>query len=375
VAPQPDAAREVNAEDGAATAPGDSTPGAAGAPDGAPRRDEAAAEPVRRSAAVPVSTSGTETRAAERSVQRAAALAATEGFHPLRIRPYVAEPDGEAGETTVRPLLTPPADGGPATTDLGLFPAVYSGLEYPAEEIEPAALVAVGAGSYAEQAAAAARGRHRRRRRGLVVAAAAVAASALAAGAVAVTGQVMGDEPRTDRAMPPDQSSSMPDVELPTEVAGVTGSASTGAPRHLTAPSAAPASSAASPTAPPSAPATTEAASPSPAAPSATAGASDTPSPAATTPSATAPTTPADPTAAPANTGPQVLQEGDTGAAVADLQRRLIDVWVYHGRVDGDFDRGVQEAVAMFQIWYGVQGDPPGVYGARTRSVLEHQTD
>ncbi|MEU6848789.1 peptidoglycan-binding protein [Actinacidiphila alni] len=326
MAPQPDAAREEYAGDGAPA---------------------------------------TEARAAERSAQRAAALAATEGFHPLRLRPYVAEPDGEAGETTVRPLLSPSFDGGPAEGDLGLFPEAYSGVEYPAELAGEFPAEFPGGG---DTEPAAAHGRHRRRRRGIVVAAAAVAASALAAGAVAVTGQVMGDEPRTDRAMPPDRSASVPDVELPTEVAGVSGTATEAAARRVPAQRAAPTTSA-PPSATASVPSPTATASTTP--PPTTAGSA---SPTTTVASTAPPASPSDHVASPATAGPVTLQQGDTGAAVADLQQRLIDVWVYHGRVDGTFDSGVERAVALFQVWYGVQGDAPGVYGPHTRSALEHQT-
>ncbi|MEW2518219.1 peptidoglycan-binding domain-containing protein [Actinacidiphila alni] len=334
MAPQPDAAREEYAGDGAPA---------------------------------------TEARAAERSAERAATLAATEGFHPLRLRPYVAEPGGEAGETTVRPLLSPSFDGGPAEGDLGLFPEAYSGVEYPAElpgEF-PGGFPGEFPGEFpggGDTEPAAAHGRHRRRRRGIVVAAAAVAASALAAGAVAVTGQVMGDEPRTDRAMPPDRSAAVPDVELPTEIAGVSGTATEAAARRVPAQRAAPTTSA-PPSATASAPSPTATASTTP--PPTTAG---TASPTATVTTTAPSASPSDHVASPATAGPPVLQQGDTGAAVADLQQRLIDVWVYHGRVDGTFDRGVERAVALFQIWYGVQGDASGVYGPHTRAALEHQT-
>lgn len=322
--------------------------------------------PVRGDGAGDGADPGTgETRAAERSAQRAAALAATEGFHPLRIRPYVAEPDGEPGETTVRPLVDA-APGEPETGDLGLFPAMYSGLEYAEEEPDPGHAQAVAL-------AAAIRGRHRRRRRGVVVMAAAVAASALAAGAVAVTGQVMGDEQgRTDWALP-DQNSSMPDVTLPSDSVPATATAASPMTREATPDTTAPtADPTHSPSASPTAPATT------PAAPTRSASPSDSPSTATTT----APTTtepPASPTShSRAPVSDTALQVGDSGPAVADLQRRLTEVWVYHGPVDGVFDRQVQQAVATFQVWYWVSDAPDGshngVYGPKTRKVLERQT-
>jgi Putative peptidoglycan binding domain len=310
-------------------------------------------------------------RACERSAQRAAAVAATEDFHPLRLRPYVAEPGGEPGGTTARPPVTADPDG-PATADLGLFPAMYSGLEY--AEDEPAA----GAG-YAETATAVAvRGRHRRRRRRVVIMAAAVAASALAAGAVAVTGQVMGDDQGgADRALP-DLSTSMPDVELPADAGPAT---ATIAPpvTHGAVPD--PVGATRTPSHPPSA-----SASPSPTASTTTAPAAATTGVAS--PAAAPVRDPASATAPPSSTPPTghtvaaaavpVLELGDTGSAVADLQRRLTEMRIYHGPVDGVFDHQVQQAVATFQIWFQVSDSAGrghnGVYGPNTRAVLERQT-
>ncbi|WP_435126452.1 peptidoglycan-binding domain-containing protein [Actinacidiphila sp. bgisy144] len=342
-------------------------------------------------------------RAAERSAERAAAVAAVEGFHPLRLRPYVvAEPDGEAGESTVRQLIDTdqpgaygdpydgapgPADGGPAFADLGLFPAAGQGHGDLADDDEDTDL----------HAASAAHGRHRRRRRGIVVAAAAVAASALAAGAVAVSGHIGTEQPGTDRALP-DQSSSMPDVVLPSDATQATASTAPAMTGHTTA--------AATPrTATPSAtPSTSATADPAGTAPSATGAApteqvsgSAANATAATPPSAsdgsttTATTgtsgtsTPTDTasdgsgtTTTPASATTQVLQVGDTGPAVTDLQRRLSKVWCYAGPIDGVFDNQVKLAVATFQTWYWVSDAPDGshngIYGPHTRAALQHQT-
>jgi Putative peptidoglycan binding domain len=315
-----------------------------------------------------------EIRAAERQAQRAAAVAVAEGFHPLRIRPYVAEPGGEPAETTVRTLIGVGADS-PETADLGLFPAVYAAYEYP-QDAEP----------HPAEAAARAHGRHRRRRRGIVVAAAAVAASALAAGAVAVTGQVLSEgQGGTDRALP-DQGTTMPDVTLPDDAGQATGKsapavshpAAPGPTAPTTSPGTTPSASPSTTTPPPAAttapPATATA--PASAPPVATAGGTVAPPPAATTAPATPPPpgpTPSDPTLSPSTSG-LVLQFGDSGPAVADLQRRLSAVWVYHGHPDGIYDQDVAQAVATFQIWYGVSGDPSGVYGTHTRNALERAT-
>ncbi|MFE2389797.1 peptidoglycan-binding protein [Streptomyces althioticus] len=79
-------------------------------------------------------------------------------------------------------------------------------------------------------------------------------------------------------------------------------------------------------------------------------------------------------TAAPAEDG--FLREGDAGPEVAALQERLLRVpEVYRdGRTDGCYDATLREAVARFQLWYGVRGDETGVYGDDTRRALESHT-
>ncbi|MES9524530.1 peptidoglycan-binding protein [Streptomyces capoamus] len=112
-------------------------------------------------------------------------------------------------------------------------------------------------------------------------------------------------------------------------------------------------------TAAPSPPATTA---PPPSAPSATAPAAPTPSP----PASGA----ADPD------GPGTLRQGDTGPGVTDLQQRLLRVPdVYRGgSASGTYDATLTEAVARFQLWYGISGDERGVYGDDTRRALESRT-
>ncbi|MFJ4809135.1 peptidoglycan-binding domain-containing protein [Streptomyces longwoodensis] len=93
-----------------------------------------------------------------------------------------------------------------------------------------------------------------------------------------------------------------------------------------------------------------------------------------TPPTATAPA-PADP--APADPdGPGTLREGDSGPGVTDLQERLRRVPdVYDdGPTDGRYGTVLAEAVARFQLWYGIRGDESGVYGDDTRRDLESRT-
>ncbi|MFJ8944732.1 peptidoglycan-binding protein [Streptomyces sp. NPDC102395] len=82
------------------------------------------------------------------------------------------------------------------------------------------------------------------------------------------------------------------------------------------------------------------------------------------------PSAPADPD------GAGTLREGDTGADVTDLQQRLRRIPnVYDGgATDGRYDTVLTEAVARFQLWYGIRGDESGVYGDDTRRDLESRT-
>ncbi|MEW2046705.1 peptidoglycan-binding domain-containing protein [Streptomyces sp. NPDC005476] len=89
---------------------------------------------------------------------------------------------------------------------------------------------------------------------------------------------------------------------------------------------------------------------------------------------APAPSAPASASADPDGAG--TLREGDSGSEVADLQRRLLripDVYA-HGPTDGRYGTVLTEAVARFQLWYGIRGDESGVYGDDTRRDLESRT-
>ncbi|MFD8324929.1 peptidoglycan-binding domain-containing protein [Streptomyces lydicus] len=77
---------------------------------------------------------------------------------------------------------------------------------------------------------------------------------------------------------------------------------------------------------------------------------------------------------APAPTGPIVLREGSSGPEVAELQERLRQLALYADPADGRYDADVRAAVSHYQQSYGVQGDPDGVYGTRTRASLEART-
>ncbi|MEE1833276.1 peptidoglycan-binding domain-containing protein [Streptomyces sp. SP17KL33] len=98
--------------------------------------------------------------------------------------------------------------------------------------------------------------------------------------------------------------------------------------------------------------------------------ATPTPSPTAPATSAPAPDDGADPD------GPGTLREGDSGPEVSELQQRLLRIPnVYeNGSTSGQYDVVLREAVARFQLWYGIRGDETGVYGNDTRKDLESRT-
>ncbi|MGW7402748.1 peptidoglycan-binding domain-containing protein [Streptomyces sp. NPDC054833] len=99
-------------------------------------------------------------------------------------------------------------------------------------------------------------------------------------------------------------------------------------------------------------------------------------------PPTTAPAAPATPsttataTSAADPDGPGTLRQGDSGPEVTELQQRLLAVPdVYRGgSTDGHYDTVLTEAVARFQLWYGISGDETGVYGNDTRRALESRT-
>jgi peptidoglycan hydrolase-like protein with peptidoglycan-binding domain len=53
------------------------------------------------------------------------------------------------------------------------------------------------------------------------------------------------------------------------------------------------------------------------------------------------------------------------------MQDRLRRAHVFFHKANGYYGRSTVDAVAQFQVWYGVRGDPRGVYGPNTRAALE----
>ena len=209
----------------------------------------------------------------------------------------------------------------------------------------------------------------RRRRRGLLIAAGALAVAGL--GTVAAALPHMFNSDTTDQSLPAPgvtvaMASSGPDDGTP-DAASTAASSS---------PSSAAASAAATRRA---AAAQTSAARPS-------ASSSPTPAPtpsrsssrpsAGTTPSGTASASAsAAASASPAlAAGSATLQLGDSGSAVSTLQSQLRALWIDPGlKVDGRYGSRTERDVATFQIWFGVQGDPQGVYGPNSQAMMAQQ--
>ncbi|MGW1076764.1 peptidoglycan-binding protein [Streptomyces sp. NPDC002537] len=69
--------------------------------------------------------------------------------------------------------------------------------------------------------------------------------------------------------------------------------------------------------------------------------------------------------------GDGTLRQGDSGAAVTEMQRKLWRLGFHDGHHYGVFDSYTADSVAKFQKWAPVQGDPLGVYGPNTRQALD----
>ncbi|MGP3752144.1 peptidoglycan-binding domain-containing protein [Streptomyces sp. IBSNAI001] len=341
-------------------------------------------------------------RTADRDA-RSAEIAAAEDFDPLRIRPYVtlssddetadpyAAPEGNAapgggsgrsayattgdGDTRSMPL-TPGGGAGehdaPGPEAAATMPLFLDGVHGGARDGTAGGARGAGRGpgpGVPPEASAADEARRRtaaayagsgpdpvqpRRRRPFAVVAVGAAVAAVV-GTAAFASGLFDDEDRREAALP-EITSSVPDTDgEPAASVSESPSAS---------PSATPSRSAsASPSASPS-----PSKSPS-ASRSATVSASPSPSASATkAPATTAAAPPAE------EVSGTTLRRGDRGAEVSELQRRLQEIWVYRGPEDGDYSERVEQAVAEYQRWVSVQGDPSGVYGPETRRALEAQT-
>ncbi|GAA2803810.1 peptidoglycan-binding domain-containing protein [Streptomyces showdoensis] len=353
--------------------------------------------------------------ACARAEAQAAELAAAEDFDPLRIRPYVTLDSPEPEHpTTVLPgplpaeVPAPRPAGDPSETMPLLLPGVAGraygqpegqaygpGRAYGQPEgraYEPGqAYGQPEGGAYGpEQAYGGAHGNdgaygndgthgpdgtpeiahtlayapeeRRRSGRGRALVVAGVVAAAVVGTAVMATAMIGGSDTDDRAAVPEVTTSASENVavsEEPSTAPTPTETASPSARTTSASPSgSASATASATATAPPSASATTTAS--ATAAPAKTTGA---PSGA---PSA-APTATEDP-------GGPTLSLGSTGDEVAELQRRLRELWLYTGPEDGRYTRKVQRAVEVYQSYKYLDDDPEGVYGPSTRRALEAET-
>ncbi|MEV2247053.1 peptidoglycan-binding domain-containing protein [Streptomyces sp. NPDC049970] len=279
---------------------------------------------------------------------RSAESAAAEDFDPLRIRPYVTLNSDDTDDDA-------PAVG--TTTPLFLDDAQAAPPHRPAGPLPDAVVVDESRRRSAAAYAGSGPDPVQPRRRGPFAVVAVGAAVAAVVGTAAFAGGLFDAADGEDTALP-ETTASVQDA--------------TGAP-------AASVSESPSPSASPSAAASRSAASVSPSAsatpsrsPSASrsAVASKTPSHSASvtdTPTTTA-------AAPPAEVAVATLRRGDSGAEVAELQRRLQEIWVYRGPEDSRYSGQVEQAVAEFQRWVSAGSDPSGVYGPETRQALEART-
>ncbi|MEV6052130.1 peptidoglycan-binding domain-containing protein [Streptomyces sp. NPDC052107] len=266
---------------------------------------------------------------------RTAEAAAAEDFDPLRIRPYVKV---EAVETTLplRPSAQPP----PSTADLRMRRP--EGARDRASTYDSAAIAPATARQPNDDPSRP--NRRSARRTVLLSVAGAVAAAGFAGGLLSYHAQSRDRAAREVRASVPEVSTSRP-------ASPTTPPASPAVPRSPVPPPAA----SASPSSPPATPAT-----------------SQTPTPSTATTRTASPTASATTRASPAVA--PVLQRGDHGAEVTELQERLRQLNLYGDQINGNFTRPVEDAVRTYQLARGIRGDTLGVYGPATRESLEGET-
>ncbi|WP_335936446.1 peptidoglycan-binding protein [Streptomyces sp. PTD5-9] len=353
-----------------------------------------------------------EHRRTERWAAGRAEIAAAEDFDPLRVRPYVKlggdvppeaggapvphsgrsphRPAGDA-DSTMPLFFDPTRDDGPAAAG---GPSPFAAQAGPGEPARPGGGLEYVGGPSPETAApvdatvslppvpavpagtpsarhaptpvltdttvlGSADGSARPRRRPL-------AALTVGAAAVAVVGTALFAgglfDPKGDGAA--DRELALPDLPPSTLEASTEAEES--------APATAPPTPSGRASAPPSASATAPSSAGTSPSPSASATAAR---PNAAEPSATAPRASLPPSAEPpASLAGPALRAGDRGPAVAELQRRLEEIWLFHGRDDGSYTDQVEHAVRVYQSYKFIQGDPPGVYGPHTRRALEAET-
>lgn len=350
----------------------------------------------------------------EQRAARTAEIAAAEDFDPLRIRPYVTLTDhtGTAGDGTGDG--TGDGAGGPRSGSSGTWQGAASGTWQgaaswtgtPEHDAAGAAGAEGAAGAAIDPGAAATTmplflggdgpdagmgvggpggathpepdGSRRRtatadpvfgpdpvrpRRRRPFGALAVGAAVAAVVGTAAFAGGLFGGDDSTDEALP-EATTSAPDTEDEPAASVAPSPSASATPPRTQSPSATPSASPSASASP------TKSREPSP---TATATASASASPTASASPAPDDDAPSD--APPAGLAGGSLRPGDRGPEVTGLQNRLKEVWLYAGPSDGNYNDQVRSAVAVYQSYKAIQGDPTGVYGPNTRRALEAETN
>ncbi|WP_255345868.1 peptidoglycan-binding domain-containing protein [Streptomyces chartreusis] len=299
---------------------------------------------------------------------RTAEAAAAGDFDPLRIRPYVELEGDNAAETMqlrqvdpqqpapparaaaddAQTLATPLASGAttPNAQDLSLFESTPATAPAPATADEA---------DWDDSPSTARRPRHRR----TVLLGAGGALVVVMTAAGLASGMFSYDAPSRKTALPHDVRASVP--------APSTGEAETTAAPTETASGSAPAPTSASPSESP-----TESPSPtrSTSSPSPTPSTEPTKSPSPTE----ATTDPDEESPAARQPTPPVLSRGDRGPEVTELELRLTQLGLYTRQARGNYNEGVEDAVARYQWARGIQTDDYGVYDLETRERLESET-
>ncbi|QOV41083.1 peptidoglycan-binding protein [Streptomyces ferrugineus] len=295
---------------------------------------------------------------------RTAEAAAAEDFDPLRIRPYV-ELEGEDAAETMQLRPTAPTSGSAARPSPPSAPALPTPLAATAPSPSTQDLSLFEPDATPDDEAGAARAEEPagtpRHRRTILLGAGGALVAVITAASLA-SGMFSYEAPQRHTALPDDLRVSVP--ALPTSATPESSAATeTGTATESASPSAS-----GSPTESPSA-------SPSPSRSRSTA--SPTPAP-TTEPTSAPPSTEASDSqqesAAAREPGPPVLQRGDRGPEVTELELRLTQLGLYTREARGTYNEGVEDAVSRYQWARGIQRDEYGVYDLETRQRLESET-
>ncbi|QMU75666.1 peptidoglycan-binding protein [Streptacidiphilus sp. PB12-B1b] len=253
------------------------------------------------------------------------------------------------------PTASPPGGYGPAAAQTRVLPAhlgAHLPAQRPAEQL--GSLVVTGGRGGAGS------GRRRRPSRGAVLIGAGIAVIAGIGVAAALVPQLLGGGP-VDVSLP------QPGVTapLPTQSSvSAEPSSAVSATRTHPAPVVRPTR-----TAPPSSPPASARTSAPPTAAPTTAAPTGSAPPAS---ASGAPTATASPDSTAAAGGDGSLSLGDSGPAVVTLQQELSDLYIDPDLdANGTYGRRTENDVATFQMWYGVEGDPTGVFGPNSQARMD----